>query len=179
MTKKKHLQSRVVWLQDCKSCKGKKEFGMRIQGIKSAPRGAEPLLKQLQVALNASESSERAAAALAITTCTLEQAGFPPRWSPRKGQINAPAFQAAIVGRGKDMACCCLCLLPLCASRLRYWWQLLSSRWSFRAARTPMLSPKAAAVGSWRDGDSHPRAPRGSEQLLPAPTPWGEGKNHW
>lgn len=150
---------------------------MRIQGMQSAQRRAEPLLKQLQVALNASESSEGAAAESAITSCTLEQAGFPPRQSPREGPINAPAFQAAVVGRGKGIACCCLCSFPLCASRLRYWWQLLSSHWSFRATRTTMLSPKAAAVGSWRDGDSHPQAPRDSEQLLPAPKPWGEGKS--
>lgn len=75
-------------------------------------RGAEPPLKQLQVALNASESSEGTTTVSAITTCTWEQAGFPPRQSQRKCQINAPAFQAAAVGGGKDGRVLLLALAP-------------------------------------------------------------------
>lgn len=43
-----------------------------------------------------------------------------------------------------------------------------------------MLSPKAA-MDSLRHGDGHHLAPGGSEQLLPAPAPWGEGNvgHYW
>jgi len=39
-----------------------------------------------------------------------------------------------------------------------------------------MLLPRAVAVGSQRDGDGNPQAPRDSEQPLPATMPRGEGK---
>lgn len=89
-----------------------KQLGMRIWGMQSTQRGAERALKQSQAALNASESSEGAAAASAITPCAWEQAGFPPRQSQRKCQINAPGFQAAAVGGGQDGCVLSLALAP-------------------------------------------------------------------
>lgn len=89
-----------------------KQLGMRIRGMQSTQHGAEPPLKQLQVALNMSKSGEGTSAVSAVTTYPLEQAGFPPRQSQRKCQINAPAFQAAAVGGGKDGRVLSLVLAP-------------------------------------------------------------------
>lgn len=45
---------------------------------------------------------------VSITVCTLEQAGFSPRQSQRKCQINAPALQTAAVSGGKDGRSCAI-----------------------------------------------------------------------
>lgn len=75
--KKKSISRAALFC--CKTAEVAKEkhLGMRIRGMQSTQHGAEPPLKQLQVVLNMSESSEGTAAVSAITTCTLRQAGFP------------------------------------------------------------------------------------------------------
>lgn len=99
------------------------------------------------------------------------------RQSRRKCQMKALRFSGSGSQRERTIARCRSWSLPLCLARQQCRYQPLSSYCSFRATRPRMVSPKAAAVGSWRHSDGHPWVPSDSEQLLPAPMPQGEGKS--
>lgn len=161
-------------LRDCRSCKEKAVANGNMWMQNTQERAETPSVQPPvtpDVSVSGAGTSVPSVLKPALT-----------RQSWRKCQMKVLRFSGSGSQQGRTIARCRSWSLPLCLAWQRCRCQPLSSYCSFRATRPKMLSPKAAAVGSWRHSDGHPWVPSDSEQLLPAPMPQGEGKsfdNFW